>query len=173
MPIENIKPIPDLTPEEILRVYGHIEIRDKHECWRWKAHCNKAGYPIMWIREVRYRATRLILKIVTGKDPAPLLAIHTCENEPTAIGRSCVNPCHLEAGSHGRNMEFTRGIPRPNLMVKGSANPNSKLREIEVLNIRRRKAAGETLAEIASDYPVGKSMISHICTGRNWKEPTV
>jgi hypothetical protein len=70
-------------------------------------------------------------------------------------------------------MEFKRGIPRPEGLLDGQRNPNSKVTAKDVEDILGRRANGETIAIIAMDYPIGKSMISHICTGRNCKKPGV
>lgn len=42
------------------------------------------------------------------------------------------------------------------------------LTESQVRQIKRRRAAGETLAKIAKKYGVTVSAISHIATGKNW-----
>lgn len=52
---------------------------------------------------------------------------------------------------------------------KGSDHPQSKLKESDILDIRKKRQEGMTLASIASEYGVYFSLIHKICTGEAWK----
>lgn len=60
--------------------------------------------------------------------------------------------------------------------VLGNTNPsgddcqNSRLTSIEVREIKRRLADGVQQKDIAAEYGVRPSTISHIATGRTWKD---
>lgn len=169
MPTGKFKPIPDLSAEQIEAFWKLVDKRGPDECWPWLGRRNGSGYGVFSIGMMRdFRATRVLLKITTGNDPAPLYAIHDCENRPTFIGRHCTNPSHILAGTHDENMAYTRGRPSGKDMT-GSNNFNADLSEPDIIRIRERCAAGETIESIAMDYSVEDSMISHIKTGRNWK----
>jgi hypothetical protein len=52
----------------------------------------------------------------------------------------------------------------------GERNGNSKLTEAQVREIRRRRAAGESLSVLAVDYGVLKAAIWSIANRRTWKD---
>src|SRR5690554_1189721 len=80
---------------------------------------------------------------------------HTCDN------KRCVNPDHLEAGTHKDNMADRKkaGIKYKKLAVD------------DVAAIRSRLAEGHTLVAIAKDYGVSKQTISQIKREVTW-QPT-
>ena len=51
---------------------------------------------------------------------------------------------------------------------KGEANNMAKLTPEQVIEIQRRRAAGEKLIVIALDFPVTEKAISKIGRGINW-----
>lgn len=51
----------------------------------------------------------------------------------------------------------------------GSLHHSAKLRESDVLDIRRRIAAGETQYSLAKEYGVTKGQVAHIKTRRQWR----
>lgn len=57
----------------------------------------------------------------------------------------------------------------PDSTMKGSRNPQSKLKESDIGAIISRRKDGESLKAIAVDYGVSFSLISKICRGRFWK----
>jgi len=62
---------------------------------------------------------------------------------------------------------------RQSMVLKGVAagvrNASARLKEADVLEIRRLKAAGETLSALSARYGIGKAAVSHIVTRRNWR----
>lgn len=50
----------------------------------------------------------------------------------------------------------------------GSLHPRAKLNESQVIEIRRRRADGQSLNEIAAQFGVGFSAISSVVRRRNW-----
>jgi len=54
--------------------------------------------------------------------------------------------------------------------VKGSKNPNAKLTEADVLEIRRRAAAGESRATISAEFGLKHRYISKILCRTVWVE---
>lgn len=100
-----------------LRVYGHaVAIRDMPPrarielvgwdvtdsgCWEWKGARNHHNYGI--IEAARYglksaRVHRVYYTEVTGECIDGLELMHKCDNPP------CMNPDHLEPGTHAQNM---------------------------------------------------------------------
>ena len=55
------------------------------------------------------------------------------------------------------------------LNQRGPHNSHAKLTWVKVLEIRRERAAGHSLAIIAADYGVREATIWAICSGKTWK----
>jgi len=56
----------------------------------------------------------------------------------------------------------------PPPIMRGEENIKAKLTAADVLEIRELHSQGLSTGEISKSFAVGKSMISHICTRRNW-----
>jgi hypothetical protein len=54
-------------------------------------------------------------------------------------------------------------------IMRGSRHPNSKLSEADVVEIIRRRTAGEIRKTIAADFQIAESVISKIMYGSSWK----
>lgn len=57
---------------------------------------------------------------------------------------------------------------KPPPVHRGETNNKAKITESQVLEIRALRSSGMTTGEIAKRFPIGKSMVSHICTRRCW-----
>lgn len=106
-------------------------------------------------------AHRVAWELAHGVVPDGVV-IHTCD-VPT-----CVNPEHLALGTHQDNtsdmlMKGRHWAPR------GSAQPNSKLTEAEVLAIRADHARGVSQKDLAARHGVGLMCISRIVRREYWR----
>ncbi|UGL61920.1 helix-turn-helix DNA binding domain protein [Arthrobacter phage EastWest] len=52
--------------------------------------------------------------------------------------------------------------------MRGMEHDRAKLTDEEVLAIRLRAQAGETLTAIAADYPITIAIVHRIVTGKGW-----
>jgi hypothetical protein len=133
-------------------------------CWEWKACRAKNGYGHFRLRGSPRPAHRVAWELANGPIPEDMMVLHECDNPP------CCNPKHLRLGDNKDNMKdmVSRGrSPRS----YGSKNPNSKLREEQALEIRRRYLAGGiTQQSLATEYGVDQGTISLIALGRIWAE---
>lgn len=103
---------------ENLRQYGHVTpVRDwplvarliqvgwdetERGCWEWRGKKNDSGYGLINAPRLALespRVHRLMWAMHNGPIPEGAVVRHRCDNPP------CVNPDHLEIGTHDQNMQ--------------------------------------------------------------------
>ncbi len=137
-------------------------------CWE----CNNFykspfGYPMITINNKSMPIYRYIYEKHNGKIPKGLEIRHKCDNP------SCINPKHLEIGTHKDNMNdmvlrkrAKNGFITGNCEKKfGEESINHKLTEKQVLEI---KALTLSQRKIAKIYNVSKGCIKRIKEGSAW-----
>jgi len=110
------------------------------------------------------RAHRVAWALAHGTLPDEVMVCHRCDN------RKCVNPSHLFLGTgrdNARDMARKGRASTP--QHRGVLNPSAKLTEEDAVEIRSRRASGETLTSIARSYEVHRWTISLIIRGETWK----
>jgi hypothetical protein len=118
------------------------------ECVEWDRSRHDFGYGLCWREGRTALAHRVSYEIHYGPIPAGLMVRHKCDNPP------CVNPNHLELGTHADNMrDMTR---------RGRARciPEEKRREIE--NLLKQ---GKTQRQIEILAGVSRPTIAKISRG--------
>ncbi len=135
------------TQSDIDRFWAKVQTAGPDECWLWTSACGAAGYGEYRICEnnirYRYRAHRIAYALSVGfpegHEQEDIVIRHTCDN------RLCVNPAHLESGSHSDNV---RDRVERNRSAKGSKNGRAKLTEEGV------KIARYCMNELGIDHRV-------------------
>lgn len=104
-----------------------------NSCWEWQGFCtptrNGGGYGRFGYQGKAWQAHRLAL-LFSGVDITGKLACHHCDN------RRCCNPAHLYAGDSKSNAQDAKDRNR-HWRGSGVKNPNAKLTDEQVLDIRR------------------------------------
>lgn len=149
---------PKLTPLERLQTHGWTVMETG--CWEWNGGRIWSEYGRVMHDGVATSTHRLSYRAFHGEIPEGLVVRHKCDNPP------CMNPDHLELGTHGQNAEdmFKRGR-RPLGRGQGRAAVTAE----QVVTIRQRAAAGELGVAIAADLGVTKAIVHNIVAGRTWK----
>lgn len=164
------KPIPELSDSDFLRFRYKVDDGGENDCWNWigtlpVASDGKPGYGVFYIGRKGYKAHRISNKISSGKDPNNLHVLHKCDN------RACVNPNHLFLGTHADNMRDCADKGRlrtQNNSTKGERHGHSKLKDLQIKEIRELSKFGEKSKNIACKYGVSDSLICYILKGKIW-----
>lgn len=125
-------------------------------------HLNKPhrqGYVRLNVSGTTIGAHRLAYIVKYGDIPDELVVCHKCDN------RACVNTDHLFLGTQQDNMTDMVNKGRS---LFGEKNPNNKLSEADVMNIRRKYYDGESAESISKSYNTTNSYIYNIVWGKVW-----
>lgn len=129
-------------------------------CVEWTGSTVTGGYGCIRVSGKTIRAHRLSWELHNKqKIPNGLIVRHVCDNP------SCVNPSHLELGTHKDNAEDCEQRGR---RVRGEDDSKSKLSNADVIAICARIDAGDSCTAIAKDYNVHRVAINDIKLGKNW-----
>jgi hypothetical protein len=104
------------------------------------------------------KAHRAAYLILVGPIPEGLHVLHRCDNPP------CVNPAHLFLGTNADNIRDRE--------AKGRGVPprHAKLTAEQVLEFRRRCAAGSTAWQLSKEFGISYPQAKAIKAGRCWPE---
>lgn len=135
---------------------------------------NKQGYGQISVEgktRAHHRVAYCIANKLTLKDIEGLVVMHKCDNP------SCVNPEHLELGTHKDNTadmyaKQRNASPPPPVRI-GAANGNSRLTEEKVREIKKMIASCAPYKEIAVKFSISPSTVCQIATGKTWKQVTI
>ncbi|WP_437228374.1 HNH endonuclease [Planctomicrobium sp. SH661] len=127
-------------------------IKAESGCWIWNASATH-GYGMCRFDGKQQGAHRVSYQITYGSIPAGHLVRHKCDNP------ACVNPDHLELGSHADNSrDRSERLRAP-----------AKLSPEQVSEVRRLLKAGFTQSEVAAQFGVSRQAIGKIHRAESWK----
>lgn len=163
------------------RFWAKVTVSDPTSCWTWAASKNRDGYGWFRIGAQNKLAHRVSWVLHNGEIPGGLWVLHRCDNP------SCVNPTHLFLGDvqanvddsiekgrrshlvispkcrHAGTNHWTRQHPERRLV--GERNPNSKLNDDQVGQIRTALERGDSQRTIAERFNISQQTVSTIATG--------
>lgn len=141
-------------------------------CWLWLGATGPFGHGRFHhpFRKKGLQAHRFIYESLRGEIPSDLIACHKCDNP------ACVNPDHIFIGTQADNMADMRrkgrGSEPPRkdwpAVMRHTAHHWQKLTIDQVVEIKKRLAAGERQHIIAADYGVARNTIGNIAQGIRW-----
>ena len=153
-----------------------VDIKEEADCWNWTASTNKQGYGRFRYQGKKVGAHRLSWQIANGDIPEGLCVLHRCDNP------KCCNPKHLFVGTRSDNMQDMVLKGRKHLFVgednyfsthtfpqNGETNPQSKLQEDQVINIRKLFLGGTPQPKIGDIYGISQTHVSNICSNKRWR----
>lgn len=151
-------------PRRLARFLSGIRVGSPDGCWPWTRALMKAGYGEIRMAGRTLYTHRLSYEHHVGPIPKGLFVCHRCDN------RRCCNPAHLFLGTSLDNVRDMvakgRGYrPEP----KGAEHGRAKLTDADVLEIRRRRKAGESRISVAAAFGIHKNTVSGLTNGRAWR----
>lgn len=135
-------------------------------CWLWLGATNSFGYGVLnWNGKQNRRAHRVSYGIHTGLLTDDCVLRHSCDNPP------CVNPAHLQPGTHADNAHdmFRRGRDWRGARPRGERHGMSKLSAPDVLAIRAGHAAGQEVSVLARQYDIHPRTVRSVVSRRTWQ----
>lgn len=130
------------------------------QCRNFTGHTEVGGYGVIRFRCKDIKAHRVTWEGINGPIPKGKIVRHKCDNP------GCVNPDHMELGTHAEN---SRDMTDRNRQAKGEKNAAAKLTEDNVKEIRILRSLGMGLSELARQYKVTPTLIQSIDKRKIWK----
>jgi hypothetical protein len=137
------------------RFATYVAPPDENGCQRWLGTFDRRGYGVLRAAGKMRKAHRTSWAIHHEGQEMPQVVMHTCDN------RWCVAPDHLIGGTQADNLR--------DAAAKGRMyRPMGKklLSDEDVVQIRRLRRDGATLAELSERFGCSWAHISNICAGR-------
>lgn len=141
------------------RFYDRAFPEPNSGCWLWTGKLRKNGtntYGIGRYNGQDKLAHRVSYEIHYGPIPKGLVVRHKCNNS------YCVNPEHLELGTHEENMKDMVASGRS---ARGSKNANAKLSEKDVTFIFQSELE---LEELSKMFDMSVKYLKDIKRGKSW-----
>lgn len=145
---------PDFLQDTKIKAFSVII--NENGCMLSSTHLN-GGYPVIKRNGKRTRVSRLIYELNYGPVPPGAIMRHKCDMQ------ACINPLHLEYGSHADNQsdKVKRGR-----QAKGEGNGRARLTEEDVRFVLQ---SGLSEKELGEKFMVHDSTIRAIRQGKTWR----
>lgn len=172
------RPGADGTAAAYLAWWLNGKLRESESgCWEWAGQSMKAGYGRIdlknypdWPQSV-VLVHRVVYQLCVGPVPDGMVVCHRCDNPP------CCRPDHLFLGTNSDNIadKISKGrqaagqsVRKNHEHLRGEVIVTAKLTAEQVMEIRRREAAGEHPDSIAADHGTSRDYVVAIARGDCW-----
>jgi HNH endonuclease len=162
-------PVLIISNNDIKRFWSHVDKTEtaSNNCWNWTLAGGTYGYGefIVGGRKNRRKLGPHQFSYIVAYGTPNHSVCHKCDNP------KCVRPDHLWDGTQKENIQDAARKGRMRCcLLPGSGNPNAKLTEADVIEIRALYPTGlHTQKELALRYGVNESGICNILARRTWR----
>ncbi len=143
-------------------------IENESGCWIWQGYkCEprkQYGLTSLAVDGVKKKilSHRAAYTLWKGSIPEDKQVLHSCDTP------LCCNPDHLHLGTAQDNMDEMKERGR-NKQPKGEKNHKAKLKNEDILMIRKLFDKGKTVGELSKSLNLANSTISYITRRITWK----
>lgn len=138
------------------------KINKTETCWNWTGRLDIGGYGRFCQGNAHWtKAHRTAYQLWKGQIPQGQVVRHMCNN------RKCVNPAHLEVGTHKDNTADMFRTNPPNR--KGNNSHHKKITQEDANEIRQWREFGFTQQSIGDAFGITQPQISRILHGGSWE----
>ena len=130
------------------------KVKKGNGCWEWQGGKIMNGRGELCLNGKHIAAHRLAWELLNGPIKNGLSVCHKCDNG------QCVRPDHLFLGTKRDNSHD---------MLRKGRSKMAKLVPKQVVVIRERHRAGETVKELAADYGQSVDLIRRVVRRETWK----
>ena len=134
----------------------------KTGCWMWTGYVMKGGYGRMGFNGNIMLAQRFSWELHYGPIPEGMDVCHHCDTPP------CVNPDHLFLGTQKDN-NYDSVEKGRNRGAPGESNGSSKLKNKNVLAIRKLKGKGLSQVRVGEMFNISRVVVSGIWRNKAWQ----
>lgn len=145
-----------VNPQFIAHFWAKIEKRE-NGCWEWTGPISDR-YGRYTFRKRPLLTHRIAYALSFGVPSGNIC--HRCDNT------KCCNPAHLFQGTQADNLNDMFAKGRASV---GSRHPASKVKEADVLEIRRLSAEGHKSKNIGPLFGLSRQAVNDIIWRRHWK----
>lgn len=139
------------------RFWDKVDKKEGEGCWEWNSAISKTGYGVINVERKTTKAHRVSWEMHYGPIPEGMMVCHKCDNP------KCVRPDHLFLGdSLANNLDMTLKERHGRMRFT-----HEQVERIRALYGRHRDHLSHE--RIAEWFGVSKATISHMMTGRNWR----
>ena len=134
-------------------------------CWRSLTPIERLGYKTINLtrgggNKTALRIHRLVLEAFVGPCPEGLICLHG-DGDPT---NNSLENLRFDSPKANSDDKIRHGT-----MIRGEAARHARLREEEVLTIRRLRSGGARTADLAVQFGVSQRNVRAIVQGRTWR----
>lgn len=162
------------------RFWSKINKNGSNGCWEWLDKVDFDGYGRFTVGSLVdntkkcVRAHRFSYELSNGSIPKGLLVCHKCDN------RKCVNPDHLFLGTQKDNVNdaiaknrfvFNTKYLTPDkfCFYSGERNPQAKLSNEDVVEIRNLSASGWSTKSLSHKFNVSTYTITEVVRKKRFR----